>query len=116
MTNESNDNDEGYYVELDECYQDGRRIRRRRRRVELTASTVPVHIADLLALMDLARHARPRGAMTAKDLISRIGETLLRAALGSMTLVSYRVPEQGSAGLGSGVSSPDANRNDADDA
>ncbi|MCZ7681203.1 MAG: hypothetical protein M5U28_21400 [Sandaracinaceae bacterium] len=99
MTNE-NDEDAGHYVEFDECYQHGRRMRRRSRRIDLAADDPRIHLADLLAVMRFAEQAKPSGRLTASELIARIGEALFEAPAGSMRLTGYRVAMSGSPGLG----------------
>lgn len=39
---------EGHYIEFDECYQEGRRIRRRRTKIDLAATNPTINLADLL--------------------------------------------------------------------
>ncbi|MBZ0116716.1 MAG: hypothetical protein K8H88_06970 [Sandaracinaceae bacterium] len=108
MTNNDNEGDEGHYVEFDECYQHGRRMRRRSTRIDLAAKNPAIRLADLLAVMRLAEHAKPNGRVLASELIARIGETAFEALPGSMRLVRYRVPTSGSLGLARTVSAEHA--------
>lgn len=43
---------------------------------------------------------KPRGRLTAHELIARVGESLLDAPAGSLKFVKHRVPLSGSRGLG----------------